>query len=174
MELRDTCTVGGYAELANRLGVSISTIKTSVSQSPSTAFLRKLATRRPGRGQVEMDVRVEMIDPMIPDDEQRYRELVSTNQESEFSGSFDGQKPDSSISLPSQRTEFSTTQNEQEAGFSVSPDQKPLSAGSYATQETEFATIYQPSKSQELQDTKLTYSTWQTEKGQQQHKVLIS
>jgi hypothetical protein len=57
LELRDTCTVGGYADLANRLGVSSSTIKTCITQSPGPVFLQKLATRRPGRGLVEMDFR---------------------------------------------------------------------------------------------------------------------
>ena len=173
MELRDTCTVGGYGELANRLGVSISTIKTCVSQPPGPVFLQKLATRRPGRGLVEMDFRVEMIDPLTPDDELRYRELATKDQEPEFSGSFVDQKPDFSGSLSSQGTEFSPSLDDQSPEFSVRPDQKTQSAGSHETQRTAFAVIGEPTKSQKLQDTKIPYSTWQPEKGQQQHKVLV-
>ena len=120
-----------------------------------------------------MDFRVEMIDPMTPDDELRYRALVASNQESEFSGSSVGQKPDSSASLASQGTESSPKLAEQGSGFSVRPDQKTEHAASDANQETEFADIGQPTKSQELQNTKIPYSTWQSEKGQQQHKVLV-
>jgi hypothetical protein len=173
MELRDTCTVGGYAELANRIGVSISTIKTCVSQSPGPVFLQKIATRRPGRGLVEMDFRVEMIDPMTPDDELRYRELAARDQESEFSGSSVDQQPDFSGSPSDQGTEFSTMLTDESTEFSVRPDQETQSAGSHETQETDFATIGEPTKSQKLQDTKIPYSTWQPEKTQQQHKVLI-
>jgi hypothetical protein len=162
MELRDTCTVDGYAELANRLGVSISTIKTCISQSPGPLFMQKLATRRPGRGQVEMDFRVEMIDPMTSDDELRYRALVAKDQEPKFSGSFVGQKPDSSGSLADQSPEFS-----------VRPDQETQSTGRHETQETESAAIGKATKSQKLPFTKIPYTTWQPEKGQQQHKVLV-
>jgi hypothetical protein len=173
MELRDTCTVGGYAELANRLGVSISTIKTCVSQSPGPGFLQRLTTRRPGRGLVEMDFRVEMIDPLTPDDELRYRELVAQDQKPETSGSYDDQKLDSSGSLPSQETEFSPSLAQQGPGFSVSPDQGTQSAGSPGDQEPEFTSIGKPTKSQDLQDTKIPYNTLQPEKGHQQHQVLV-
>lgn len=173
MELRDTCTVGGYAELANRLGVSVSTIKNCVSQSPGPVFLHKVTTRRPGRGLVEMDFRVEMIDPLTPADELRYRELVAQDQKSESSGSYDDQKLDSSGSPPSQETEFSPSLAQQRPGFSVRPDQGTQSAGSPGDQEPESASIGQPTKSQDLQDTKIPYRTWQPEKGHQQHKVLV-
>jgi hypothetical protein len=120
-----------------------------------------------------VDFRVEMIDPMTPEDDLHYRELVAGNQEPEFSGSFIGQKPDSSGSLAAQGTDFSPSLTEQRPAFSVSSDQKTRHSGSRVNQETEFTGIGQSTKSQKLQDTKIPYSTWQAEKGQQQHKVLV-
>jgi len=120
-----------------------------------------------------MDFRVEMIDPLTPDDELRYRELATTDQMPEFSTSLVGQKPDSSASLSVQRTEFSPALAAQSPEISVRSDQKTQSAGSQDNQETEFTGIEQITKSQDLQDTKIPYSTWQLAKAQQQHEVLV-
>jgi hypothetical protein len=173
MELRDTCTVNGYSELANRLGVSVSTVKTCISQPPGPIFLRKLATRRPGRGLIEIDFQVEMIDRLTPDDELRYREMATANRKSEFSESLAGQESDSSGSFASQETGFSPTPAAQETESSDNPEQKPKSAVRLANQEPESAAIGQHTKRQDLQDTIIPYSTWPVQKGQQQHKVLI-
>ena len=91
-----------------------------------------------------IDFRVEMIDPLTPDDELRYRGLLAQDQKPESSGSYDEQKPDSSDRLPGQRTEFSPSLADQRSGFSVRPDQKPQAAGSPDGQETKFAGIGQP------------------------------
>jgi len=174
LELRDTCTVAGLAELAAGLGVSVSTVKTCISKPPGPTFVSKLATRRPGRGRVEMDFQVEMIEPLTPADQERYEALVTSDQKVENAGSPSEQKTDFSGSPGNQKVKSATSPPDQRAEVSASLRKKTDSTFSHQPQETESATIGGPVKRQDLQDTKILYSPSRQQKNQQYIKVLFS
>lgn len=161
LEVRDIARVAGLSELAAALGVSISTVKTCLSEPPAADFVTRLATRRPAAGQVEMSFRVEMIDPLTPADRQRYGGQPGLgDQQPDFAGSSLDQQPDLAASPPGQEPEFAAPGGQQ-PDFAARPE----------GQQPDFAGIDGAAKSQDLQDTKTQIITSRFMSTQQQ--VLI-
>ncbi len=166
LEVRDIANVAGLTELSAALGVSISTVKTCLADPPAATFLTHLATRRPAAGRVEMSFRVEMIDPLTPDDQQRHAEQAALagapgGQQPDFAGSFPDQQPESAASPPTQKAESAPTS-----------DQRPDFAGSFPDQQPDPAAIDNPANGQNLQNTKLLDIT-PGSINTYQHQVLI-
>ena len=151
LEVRDICSVAGLSELSSALGVSISTVKTCLAEPLTDTFLTRLATHRPAPGRVEMNFRVEMIDPFTPADRQRLA--------GEPPG---GQQPDSAGSLPDQEPDFASSPPDQEPESAPAIDQRPDFAASLPDQKPDPATTGSPSNGQNLQDTKTLLITSET------------
>ena len=164
-QVRDIANVAGLTELSAALGVSISTVKTCLSEPPAASFLIHLATRRPAAGQVAMSFKVEMIDPLTPADQARRDGQAvlpdGEDQQPDFAGSLSGQQPDSAAGLPAQKTESA-----------LAPGQQPDFAASLSDQQPDSAVIDSPANSQILQDTKVPTITFDPTNTQQQ-QVLI-
>ena len=166
LELRDIAKVAGLAELAAALGVSLSTVKTCLTEPPAATFLTHLATHRPAAGRVEMRFRVEMIDPLTPDDRQLHADLSAlaaapAGQQPNLAGSSPDQQPESAASPPYQETESAPI-----------PDQRPESAASPSVQQPDPAAIYDQANGQNLHNTKALLITPES-MNTHQHQVLI-
>jgi hypothetical protein len=168
LEVRDTCSVAGLAEMSAALGVSISTVKTCLAEPPAAEFLTHLATHRPAAGQVTMSFRVEMIDPLTPDDLQRQAEMVTepvVPLDAEVASLADSQQPDFAASPSEQQPDFAGSPLDQQPESAGSPpgqktesaailDEQPDYAASLPDQETDFAGIGSTANSQNLHSTK--------------------
>lgn len=147
--IRNTCTVqGGYATLATSLGVSTKTVRRCTAPSSESVFLTKLATRRPGKGKVEIDFRVEMIDPVTPADQDRYRLAMADQADNSANRGID--QADNSASSHTGQADNSASRL---------TDQTDTSAG-----------IWDPTKRTNLRNTKEHISTFLPQENRQQQE----
>jgi len=159
--IRNTCTVhGGYPSLAASLGVSVKTIRRCLAPSSESIFLTKLGTRRPGQGKIEIDFRVEMIEPVTPTDQERYR--LNTADQADKSATRTANQTDNFASSPTSQTDKSATRVASQAdNFASSP----------TNQMDKLAGIWDQIKRTNLRNTKEPTSTLPSqEKNQQQQE----
>jgi len=166
LEVRDIANVAGLAELSAALGVSLSTVKTCLAEPPAATFLAHLATHRPAAGRVAMSFRVEMIDPLTPNDQQRYADLLA------LAAASANQQPDFADSSPDQQPEFTASPPQQKTDIAASGDQRPEFAGSLSDQQPDLAAIDSPANGQNLHNTKTLLITPESI-NTHQHQVLI-